>query len=156
MSKAAVKYDEVVETLNHLIEICRDGQNGFLEAHRKIENHQIREFCLEQSRNRGRFVGELQQEVVHLGGDPENLGSLSAAIHRSWINLKSVLGAGDYSILAACEDGEDAAVTTYKEALQQHLPAHLHSIVQKQYVSIQQSHNWTKNMRDSLNVEKKP
>ena len=151
MSKAAPKHDEVIETLNHLIETCRDGQNGFLEAHNKLENPQIREFCLEQSRNRGRFVGELQQEVVHLGGDPENLGSFSAAIHRSWINLKSVLGAGDYSILAACEDGEEAAVNTYKSALQRHLPANLQSLIQKQHVSIQESYHRTKHLKDSLN-----
>jgi len=52
MTKPALKPDQVVSTLNNLIETCRDGQNGYTDAAEHIENPQIKTFCLEQSRTR--------------------------------------------------------------------------------------------------------
>lgn len=155
MNKAVTKPDEVISTLNRLIETCRDGQQGFADAHENIQQAEIRAFCLEQSRNRARFIGELQQEVQHLGDDPENTGSAGAALHRVWINLKASLGAGDRSIMAACEKGEDSAVREYRKALEQNLPANLHAVIENQYLSIKQSHDRTKQMRDSLDPDNK-
>src|SRR5438874_1529735 len=123
MSKAAMKPDQTVSTLNDLIETCRDGQKGFQEAAEHIKNSQFRDFCLEQSRTRAMFAGELQQQVRSLGGDPEKSGSVAGAIHRGWMDLKSALGGGDHAILAACESGEDTAVKEYKKAMDETLPA---------------------------------
>lgn len=156
MSKAVAKPDEVIGTLNGLIETCRDGQQGFADAHNNLKHAEIRAFCLEQSRNRARFVGELQQEVQHLGGDPENTGSTSAVLHHAWINLKAALGAGDRSIMAACENGEDSAVSEYRKALEQSLPANLHAVIENQYLSVKQSHDRTKQLRDSLDPDNNP
>jgi uncharacterized protein (TIGR02284 family) len=140
----------VISTLNNLIETCRDGQQGFADAAEHISDPQIREYCLEQSRTRAQFVGELQQEVRALGGDPENLGSASAVLHRAWINLKSALGGGDHAILAACETGEDSAVKQYEEAMNSGLPANAQTIVSQQYRSVRQAHDYIKRTRDSL------
>ncbi|MFN0124118.1 MAG: PA2169 family four-helix-bundle protein [Blastocatellia bacterium] len=150
MNKAAAKPDETISTLNGLIETCRDGQNGFAEAAESMAAVDLREFCLEQTRNRARFVGELQQEVRHLGGKPENTGSTAAALHRSWINLKAALGGGDHMILGACEAGEDSAVSEYEKALKSELPDNVRSIVAQQYEHIKQAHNRVKSMRDNL------
>ena len=48
MSDSAMKPDQVVSTLNSLIEMNRDGQKGYQEAAEKIETPQIKEFCLER------------------------------------------------------------------------------------------------------------
>ncbi len=149
MNKAVAKPNEVIDDLNGLIEICRDGQNGFTEAAESISDEQWKTFCLEQSRQRAKFVGELQQQVQWLGGDPENTGSPSAAIHRAWINLKSALGGGDASLMAACEKGEDAAVAAYVEVLEKDLPTNVREVVAQQYQSVQASHDRTRAMRDS-------
>lgn len=150
MNIAVTKPDETISTLNGLIETCRDGQKGFAEAAESITRPDIRVFCLEQSRNRAQFVGELQREVRQLGGDPENTGSTSAALHRAWINLKSALGGGDHMILAACETGEDSAVDTYEDALKSHLPTNVQLLVEQQYQNIKQSHDRVKSLRDEL------
>ena len=63
MSKPGMKPDQVVSTLNSLIEINRDSQKGYQEAAEKIETPQVKEFCFEQSRARAQFVGDLQQQV---------------------------------------------------------------------------------------------
>ena len=44
---------------------------------------EFRSFCLEQSQLRAQFVGELQQEVRSLGGDPEKTGSAAGAVARN-------------------------------------------------------------------------
>lgn len=148
MSKPMMKPDQVVSTLNGLIETCRDGQNGFADAAEHIQNPQIKTFCLEQSRTRAQFVGELQQEVKGLGGDPENTGSAAAAMHRAWIDLKSALGGGDHAILAACESGEDSAVKEFDKALKEQLPAPVRTVVERQRQNIKQAHDLVKSMRD--------
>ena len=150
MSKPAMKPDQVISTLNSLIEINRDGQKGYQEAAEKIEEPQIREFCFEQSRTRAQFVGDLQQQVRSLGGDPENTGSVAAAVHRGWIDLKSALGGGAHAILAASETGEDYAVKEYKKALDETLPAPVRDIIERQYQSVKQAHDKVKGMRDRL------
>lgn len=142
--------DQVVSTLNGLIEMNRDGQKGYQEAAEKIEAAQIKEFCLEQSRARAQFVGELQPQVRSLGGDPEKTGSVAATVHRAWIDLKSALGGGDHAILAASETGEDYAVKEYKKALDETLPAPVRAIVERQFQSVKQAHDKVKGMRDRL------
>ncbi len=149
MSKAVAKPNDVISDLNDLIEISRDGQNGFADAAEHITNEQWKTFCLEQSRERAKYVGDLQQQVQWLGGDPENSGSATAAIHRAWINLKSALGGGDGSILSACENGEDAAVSAYKTVLEKELPTNVRDVVAHQYQGILASHDRVRVMRDS-------
>ena len=145
-----MKPDQVIGTLNSLIELNRDGQSGFKEAAEKIEAPQVKQFCFEQSRSRAQFVGELQPLVHSLGSEPDNTGSVAGALHRGWIDLKSALGGGDQAILAAIETGEDHAVNEYKKALAETLPAHVHAIVERQFQSVKQAHDKVKSMRDKL------
>jgi len=150
MKQAIAKTDEVIDGLNSLIEICRDGQKGFAESSESLSNPAWKSFCLEQSRERAKFVGELQQQVQWLGGDPEATGSVTAAIHRAWINLKTAFGGGDSTIIAACEVGEDAAVKAYEEVLEKPLPANIRQVILQQYESVKASHDQVKAMRDSF------
>jgi len=144
--------DQVVSTLNSLIEISRDGQKGFQEASDKIESPQIKEFCSKQSMARAQFVGELQPQVRTLGGEPEKTGSVAAALHRGWIGLTSSLGGGDHAILVATETGEDYAVGEYRKALDQNLPAPVRKIVERQFQSVKRAHDKVKGMRDNLHT----
>ena len=150
MSTPAMQTEQVVSTLNSLIEINRDGQKGFQEAAEKIETPQIKEFCLEQSRARARFIEDLQPQVRSLGGSPETTGSVAGAAHRVWMDLKSALGGGDHAILAASETGEDYAVKVYQKALDENLPVPMRDIVERQFQSVKQAHDTVKAMRDRL------
>ena len=150
MSNSAMQPDQVVSTLNSLIEMNRDAQRGYQEAAEKIETPQIKEFCFEQIRARAQSVRDLQPPVLSLGGDPKKTGSVAAAVHRGWIDLKSTLGGGDHAILTAIETGEDYAVKEYKKALDETLPARVRDIVERQFQSVKQAHNKVKVMRDML------
>ncbi|WP_296445256.1 PA2169 family four-helix-bundle protein [Rhodoferax sp. UBA5149] len=150
MNQPSMKPDQVVSTLNSLIELNRDAQKGFQEAAEKIDAPQIKTFCFEQSRSRAQFVGELQTLVHSLGDEPDNTGTVSGALQRGWMDLKSALGGGDRAILAATETSEDHAVNAYKKALAKTLPSDVRDIVERQFQSVQQAHDKVKTLRDSL------
>lgn len=150
MNQTAITPDQVINTLNDLIELNRDGQNGFQEAAGKIKDPQIKAFCLEQSLSRAKFVGELQSEVRSMGTEPDTTGSIAGALHRGWMDLKSALGGGDHAIVAATESGEDHAVAQYTKALEEPMPAPARAMVERQLQSVKQAHDKVKVMRDAL------
>lgn len=144
--------DDVISTLNGLIETCKDGQDGFKEAAEGVERSDLKSLFYEFSQQRSQFVGELQSLVRELGGDPEDSGSVSAALHRGWINIKSaVTGKDEGAVLSECERGEDVAKNAYKDALETALPANVMETVQTQYVAVQSAHDRIKALRDSAN-----
>ena len=134
--------EEVISTLNNLIETCRDGQQGFQTAAEAVERGDLKQLFHGYSQQRASFVGELQGEVRRLGGDPENAGSVAATLHRGWIDLKAaVTGRDDAAILAECERGEDSAVSNYRDALGVDLPANVRSIVERQFGEVKEAHD---------------
>ncbi len=142
--------DNTISTLNNLIETCKDGQNGFKEAAEGVERADLKSLFYECSQQRSQFVGELQSLVREFGGDPENSGSVAAAIHRGWINIKSaVTGKDETAILNECERGEDSAVSSYKDALEEDLPANARTTVQNQANTVKATHDKIKGLRDS-------
>lgn len=147
-----VSNDDVISTLNGLIETCKDGQNGFKESAEAVSDSNLKTLFYELSQQRSQFSGELQDLVRGLGGDPENSGSVAGAIHRGWINLKSAItGKDDGAILNEAERGEDSAKKAYKEALEQNLPANVLNTVQNQYSQVQTAHDKVRDLRDAVN-----
>ena len=146
--------DNVITTLNGLIETCKDGQNGFKEAAEGVEHADLKPLFYEFSQQRSQFVGELQGLVRELGGDPESSGSIAGALHRGWINIKSaVTGKDEAAILNECERGEDSAKKAYKEALEAALPTNVTATIQTQFAAVQTAHDRIKALRDAANNE---
>ncbi len=152
MNDTTLSPSDVIDTLNGLIELSRDGQKGFQEAAEKIDAPDTRTFCLEQSRQRAHFVGELQTVVHGLGEEPDNTGTITGALRRGWMDLKSALGGGDHAILVVVESSEDQAVREYQKALTKTLPADVREIVQRQSHSVKQAHDTIHVMRDRLAI----
>lgn len=141
--------DDVISTLNTLIETCKDGQEGFKDAAEAVDNSEMKTLFYDLSQQRSQFAGELQEEVRRLGGDPETSGSVSGSIHRGWINIKSAVTGGDQTaILNECERGEDVAKDAYKEAMDNNLPADVSQVVSRQYEAVQTAHDRVKALRN--------
>ena len=134
--------DEVISTLNNLIETCKDGQKGFQTAAEGVDRSDLKSLFANFSTQRAKFLGELQQEVRTLGGDPEKSGSVAATLHRGWINLKSaVTGKDDAAVISECERGEDSAVSNYQDALKKDLPVDVLMLVRQQYSEVKAAHD---------------
>ncbi len=150
---------ETISTLNKLIESCKDGQEGFrLAAEAIMDDEDLKSFLFSCSLQRSKFAGELQNEVIALGEPaPEDHSSVSAALHRGWINLKSVITTRDnHAILAECERGEDSAVAVYRKAVNAGLSDPLLEIVERQLQEVIATHNSVRGLRDQLASEKPP
>lgn len=153
MNNETMTNDDVITTLNGLIETCKDGQNGFKTAAEGVERSDLKSTFYEMGQERAKFAGELQNLVRELGGDPENSGSISASLHRGWINIKSaVTGQDDGAVLNEAERGEDAAKKAYKDALAENLPANVSTVVQRQAEAVNAAHDKVRNLRDSANA----
>ena len=143
--------DDVISTLNNLIETCKDGQEGFQQAAEGVQNSQLKTLFYEFGQQRAQFAGELQGLVRDLGGDPETSASTAGALHRGWINIKAAItGQDDTAILNECERGEDVAKNAYKDALEENLPANVSSVVNDQYLAVQAAHDQVRALRDSF------
>jgi uncharacterized protein (TIGR02284 family) len=147
----SISNDDVISTLNNLIETCKDGQEGFQQAAEGVQNSQLKTLFYEFGQQRARFAGELQGLVRELGGDPETSSSTAGALHRGWINIKSAItGQDDSAILNECERGEDVAKNAYKDALEENLPANVSVVVEEQYAAVQAAHDQVRALRDSF------
>lgn len=144
--------DDVISTLNGLIETCKDGQEGFKHAAEGINDSQTKSVFYEYGQQRAQFAGELQTLVRELGGDPETSSSFLGTLHRGWIDIKSaVTGKDEAAVLNEAERGEDAAKDAYKSALEQNLPMNIRSVVENQFSAVKEAHDKVKMIRNSFN-----
>ena len=94
-------------------------------------------------------AAQLQEQVRALGHEPETGGSVSGAIHRGWVEVKSaVTGRDAKAILEECERGEDYAKARYADVLKRDLPTQLREIVQRQYEGVLSNHDRIRRLRD--------
>lgn len=142
--------EEVISTLNGLIETCKDGQDGFKDAAEGVERSDLKSLFYECSQQRSQFAGELQSLVRELGGDPEQSGSFTAVLHRGFIDIKSIVTGKDATaILNECERGEDIAKAAFQKASEQDLPANVKTTVQNQFNTVKTTHDKIRDLRDS-------
>src|SRR5205807_4543019 len=109
---------KAVSVLNHLIETCKDGQEGFKHAAQGVKSSHLKSLFMEFAEQRAQFASQLRAEVARLGGKPEAGSSVTGSLHRGWTNLKAAISGGsEAAIISECERGEDIARDTYRDAL---------------------------------------
>jgi uncharacterized protein (TIGR02284 family) len=141
--------DDIVDTLNDLIETCKDGEFGFESCAKHTQSSELRSLFLQRAAECRTASAELQPYVVQYGGKPDHGGSASGALHRGWVAVRgSLVGFSDQAMLDECERGEDAAMARYRKALKQELPEPLMALVQRQQLGVQRNHDQIKALRD--------
>lgn len=140
---------EVISTLNDLIETSKDGQKGFAKCAEDVKNVELKQVFTKHSQECAEAAAELQTHVRALGGDPEDSTSVSADLHRFWVDIKSsVTGKDEAAILNEAERGEDHAKAAYEKALKVALPADVKAVVERQYHGVQRNHDQIKALRN--------
>jgi uncharacterized protein (TIGR02284 family) len=139
--------EQVVSTLNNLIQTCRDAEEGFEAAAGGVGSPELKELFHGYSRQRASFAGELQDEVRRLGGEPADSGSITGSFHRGWMGLKAALtGEDEQAVLGECERGEDAALAAYRAALGVDMPANVRSLVERQFGEVKEARQRIRNL----------
>lgn len=142
--------NKTVSVLNDLIEVSKDGEQGFRKAAEDAKTAQLKSMFLECADDISRGINELQSEVSTMGGRPETSGSMTGALHRGWIDVKSaVVDRTDLAILEECERGEDVAKQRYSEALNEdEIDMRARALIERQYQGVLRNHERVRDLRN--------
>ncbi|RMS79462.1 hypothetical protein ALP60_02122 [Pseudomonas savastanoi] len=145
---------ETISILNDLIETSKDGEEGFRTSAEHAKSAQVKSFLANRSTEVAAAVRELQAEVTALGGKPEDSSSVSGALHRAWVNLKSMVTSDDdKAVLEEVEKGEDVAKKAYREALEKarakNVSPNIIALIEKQQAGVLANHDKVKALRDA-------
>jgi uncharacterized protein (TIGR02284 family) len=146
--------DDIISTLNDLIEVSKDGEEGFRSSAENVDDTQLKAFFLRRSQEVAASVQELQELVRSLGGEPASSTSLGGTLHRRWIDIKTALTSNDtVAVLNETERGEDVALATYRKAAEKDLPTHVRFVVVRQLEGAKRNHDEVKRLRDAARAE---
>ncbi len=107
-----------IKTLNNLITILYDGENGYKEAADEVNSVTLATRFRQLAQQRYNFGHEIKPFIKNLGGEVDKGGSVIASLHRVWMDLKAAIASNDEAaILDECIRGEESAVKAYEEAL---------------------------------------
>ncbi|MGH8627411.1 MAG: PA2169 family four-helix-bundle protein [Gammaproteobacteria bacterium] len=142
-------HDEIISTLNDLIETSKDGEYGFKTCAEDVKDMELKQVFTAAAQRCAEGANELQEQVRLLGGDPDKHSSVAGTLHRAWVDVKAAItGKDEQAVLEECERGEDVAKKTYEKALAGGLPANIRSIVQRQYQGVVENHDRVRDLRN--------
>ena len=145
----ALSTDKTISVLNDLIETCKDGEYGFQSSAEHVKNPELQQVLTARAAECRKGAEVLQAQVRQLGGEADEGGSASGAIHRGWVAVKGTLsGYGEKAMLEECERGEDAALARYRDALKEDLPPNVRAVVERQYEGVKRNHEQIRTLRD--------
>lgn len=140
---------EVIDTVNDLIENCKDGEYGFKECAEHADSPTLKTMFERRATECQAAATELQRIVYANQEQPSTGGTASGAMHRGWLNIKAALSlADDKAVLEECERGEDRALARYDKALKKELPDEIRSVLVAQRAGVQRNHDLVRSLRD--------
>jgi uncharacterized protein (TIGR02284 family) len=118
---------------------CRNAERGFRAAAESAAERGLKDLFARWSHQRADFAEALEAEMRGLAGAPSG-PTVTGALHRHWMTLRSMLSVGDeQAILAEVDRGERAALAAYQDALGHGLPMTARGLVEQQFASIKQA-----------------
>jgi uncharacterized protein (TIGR02284 family) len=125
------------DTVNMLIDTCRDGARGFELAADHARAPELKTYFTNTAGQRKLFATELVPHAQRLGGGTGATGTVKGSIHRGWMRVwDAVTRYDDDAVLQEAIRGEAAAADAYAEAVMSFLPPDVRPIVEKQYEQI--------------------
>jgi uncharacterized protein (TIGR02284 family) len=147
----SAKNRETERVLLDVIKTLQDGQKGFAEIGEHLQDATVKRYFLAESLHRANFRAELENQLHRDGmADIKESGSVAGALHRAWADVKAKLGGGDHALLETAEDGEKAALDTYRDALEQDLPLPVRQLLTHQQAHLVTSQDYIHRHREAL------
>lgn len=143
---------KTISALNKLIEINNDRIEGYETASKETESAELKALFNGLSFTSNSNVTELRAEVLRLGGKPEEGTRVTGKFFRVWMDVKAAFTGNDrHAILSSCEFGEDKALETYEEVLDNgsDLTVEQRAMIVKQQANLRGDHNEVKSLRDA-------
>ena len=143
-----------IRTLNGLIATTIDSVDGYRTSAQDVQNPRFAEMFTARASERSSVAEQLRAEVKRLGGEPEDDGTILAAGHRTFVNLKAaVTGRDDQAIVNEVERGEDHIKAKFEAALKDDtLSPNSRSLVETAFGSVKAGHDEMSNLKHNLDA----
>ncbi len=108
---------ERVDNLSSLYTALVDSRNGYQEALIDAEGRGMTPLFREMTSLRDQNTAELKRHLTALGAVADDDGSFMSTVHKTIMDVRSLFGGLDKSILPGLVDGEQRILSYYDEAL---------------------------------------
>jgi uncharacterized protein (TIGR02284 family) len=140
---------DVRQVLADLLATARDGELGFREAAAHARLPELVALFERFADHCAAGAAQWQQALHELGGAADASGTVAGAAQRAWLQIRGLFGgAGDETLLAECERGQDDIVRALREALQRNLPTALHQAARREFEQAQRQRDHLKRLRE--------
>ncbi|MFN6944798.1 MAG: PA2169 family four-helix-bundle protein, partial [Cytophagaceae bacterium] len=141
---------EVVSTVNDLIEVCNERIQGYRTASKDVKDRELSSLFEQYARQTEDFIKELVPYSDET--NPEEIGTRFVGnTFKMWMDLKAAItNGGKEAMLGACVTGEDAAIRSYENNLEENLPNEVRNIIVKQLGEIKSAFANIKAKKDAL------
>lgn len=145
--------EKTISVLNKLIEINNDRVEGYDTAAKETDSAELKSLFSGLQSTSTNNLSELRSQVSKLGGEPEEGTRITGKFFRAWMDVKAALTGNDrQTILNSCEFGEDKALETYEDVLNDDsskLSGEQLEIVRNQQSKLRADHDKVKALRDA-------
>lgn len=124
---------EAIEVMEHLLELCADGVEGYRHAAEGMTDPALRRELHARSAEREEIVAVLTNALVELGHKPRHHGTVLGAAHRRWMDfLARAKHDPTLTLLDECARGEHDTIEAFVRAAGRPLPAPVLDVVRTQ------------------------
>ena len=132
--------------------IIRKYRKGvYIMEELKKEDSDLKLLFQEKVNQSNGYKTELSAEIIKTGHKVETGTTNAGKIYRVWMDVKAFFGGSDRKVvLDNCEDGEDAALAAYNDALSSEgLATDVRSLLTNHLAELRISHDRIKALRDA-------
>ncbi|NLB22952.1 MAG: PA2169 family four-helix-bundle protein [Bacteroidales bacterium] len=145
--------EKQAQVLNDLVLINNDRVVGYEKAMEELkkEDSDLKLLFQEKVNQSKGYISELSGEITKTGHKVEKGTTNAGKIYRVWMDVKAFFGGSERKvILDNCEDGEDAALVAYNDALStEGLTTEVRSLLTNHLAELRISHDRIKALRDA-------
>ncbi len=106
------------EALEALASTLTDSINGYEEAAEVAGNSGISAYLRQKAQERRTITQSFRQRIASMGGDSQVSGSVSAALHRRFLDLRSMFQNDTKAAVAEVERGENYLKERFESYMQ--------------------------------------
>lgn len=146
--------EKTIDVLNTLVMINNDRIEGYKTASENVKERGLKTLFSKFIYTSKNCIQDLVSKIEKLGGKAADGSKVSGPFFRAWMDVKSTLTGNDRkAILDSCEQGEEKALETYRNALDDesdHLTKGQQKMVNNQYDLIKTDLGKIRLLRDAL------
>lgn len=138
----------LLAALQELLQASIDGEAGYAEVARDVEDPGLRYLLTSFAEQRATFRAQLADALERLGRHGDPTPSVGGELHRMWTHARAVLERREpVALIAECERGEHHALRKWEAALQLAMPMEIESLLLDQASEIRKAHAGLERMR---------